>query len=105
MDVNQNNQAREVYNRALRASHKEAAATLIAGAVTAAFFWAAIILLQDSEITVFSFPLWFIVSCVGGYLLSVVAVIYLVRRVFVDIDLDKTAQAMKETMSDKEGYR
>lgn len=42
-------------------------------------------------------PLWFSVSCLGGYVLSVVAVIVLVKRYFRDFDLDQDAPEATET--------
>lgn len=39
----------------------------------------------------------FSVSCLGGYVLSVVAVIFLVKRYFRDFDLDQDAPEESET--------
>ena len=58
---------RTLYDRALRASGREAAATLAAAAFTMAYFWAAVWLLEDSDMTILSMPVWFMASCVGGY--------------------------------------
>ena len=52
---------------------REAAATAICAVVIMAAFWAALLLLKDSPETLFEMPLWFSVSCLGGYVLSVVA--------------------------------
>lgn len=41
-------------------------------------------------------PLWFMASCVGGYLFSVIAVLWLVKRWFADIDLDEVADAYRQ---------
>lgn len=82
---------RTLYDRALRASGREAAATLAAAAFTMAYFWAAVWLLEDSDMTILSMPVWFMASCVGGYFVSVAAVWVLVKRCFTDIDLDEAA--------------
>lgn len=68
---------------------REAKATLILAIVIAAFFWGAIFIFKDSSATIFSIPLWFVISCIGGYLLSVIGVIFLVRKVLVDFPLDE----------------
>ena len=39
-------------------------------------------------ITLFKMPLWFTISCIGGYILSVVGVIILVRFFMYNFDLD-----------------
>lgn len=76
---------------------REAAATAICAAIIMAAFWAALLLLKDSPETLFEMPLWFSVSCLGGYVLSVVAVIFLVKRYFRDFDLDQDAPDETET--------
>ena len=63
---------------------REAAATAICALIIMAAFWAALLPLKDSPETLFEMPLWFSVSCLGGYVLSVVAVIVLVKRYFRD---------------------
>lgn len=83
---------RDKYDRALRDSGREAAATLAAGLLTMAYFWGALLLLEDSGMTILSMPAWFMASCVGGYFVSVAAVWVLVRRFFTDIDLDEAAR-------------
>lgn len=97
---------RAEYDRALRASSREAAATLAAGFLTMAYFWAALLLLEDSDVTVLSMPAWFMASCVGGYFVSVAAVWVLVKGFFTDIDLDGAARgygAQRRAGDDAEG--
>ena len=91
---------RACYDEALRASHREAWATLAAALVTALFFWGAVLFLDDRPETIFSLPLWFVVSCIGGYLFSVAAVWILVKCVFKDIALDEAAEGFKEGEGD-----
>lgn len=76
---------------------REAAATAICALIIMAAFWAALLPLKDSPETLFEMPLWFSVSCLGGYVLSVVAVIALVKRYFRDFDLDQDAPEATET--------
>lgn len=87
---------RALYDRALIASHREAVATLIAAVFTMIYFWAAILIFEKSPETVLHMPLWFMASCVGGYLFSVIAVLWLVKRWFVDMDLDEVADAYRQ---------
>lgn len=87
---------RTLYDRALIASHREAVATLIAAVFTMVYFWAAILIFEKSPETVLHMPLWFMASCVGGYLFSVIAVLWLVKRWFADIDLDEVADAYRQ---------
>lgn len=84
-----------------QAMDREAMATLVLAIVITAFFWGAIFLLKDTGLMLFSMPMWFMVSCIGGYLLSVGGVIWLVRKVMVDFPLDEeeTENANAEEMS------
>lgn len=86
------NDDRRDYDRALKASHKEAAATMAVALVTVLYFWGAVFFFEDSEVTLFSLPLWFVASCIGGYVLSIAGVLFLVNGVFTDIDLDRAAE-------------
>ena len=92
---------RTLYDRALIASHREAVATLIAAVFTMVYFWAAILIFEKSPETVLHMPLWFMASCVGGYLFSVIAVLWLVKRWFADIDLDEVADAYRQDVEAK----
>ena len=94
---------RTLYDRALRASGREAAATLAVAAFTMAYFWAAVWLLEDSDMTILSMPVWFMASCVGGYFVSVAAVWVLVKRCFTDIDLDEAARGYSAGNLEKAG--
>lgn len=77
------------YKEKFRIMDREALATVMCAVIVTLAFWLAIFLLKDSQSTVLKMPLWFVVSCIGGYLLSVVGVIYIVRRFFVNFDLDE----------------
>lgn len=58
---------------------REAWYTLGAAGLTTLLFWGVIALTYDSLITVAYMPLWFILSCIGGYLFSVLIVVFLVK--------------------------
>ena len=58
---------------------REAWYTLGAALLTTVLFWAVIALTHDSLITVGYLPLWFALSCLGGYVFSVVIVVALVK--------------------------
>lgn len=58
---------------------REAWYTLGAALITSVIFWGAIALTHDSLITVGYLPLWFALSCLGGYVFSVVIVVALVK--------------------------
>ena len=58
---------------------REAWYTLGAALITTVIFWGAIALTHDCLITVGYLPLWFALSCLGGYVFSVVIVVALVK--------------------------
>lgn len=93
--------SRRDYDRALRASHKEAAATMAVALLTLLYFWGTVLLFEKSEMTLFSMPLWFVASCIGGYFFSVVGVLVLVKRCFTDIPLDDAADAYRRGEEEK----
>ena len=83
---------------------REALATLLLAVIIVAFFWGAIFALKDSGLFFFKMPAWFVVSCIGGYLLSVVGVIFLVKKVLVDFPLsdedEESAEAQNSKLAD-----
>lgn len=80
-------QKRLSYKDAIRRSHREAAYTLAAALLLFLFFWCALFLTADSGVFLFGLPLWFWLSCVGGYLLSVVVVWFIVKKAFRHFEL------------------
>ncbi|WP_281757866.1 YhdT family protein [Succinatimonas hippei] len=71
-----------------RQMDKEALSTLITAAIITVYFWLTILIFKDDiSLTLFSMPLWFVLSCIGGYLLSIVAVIILVRKFMKNFSL------------------
>ena len=66
---------------------REARMTLVLAVIVTAAFWLAVLLLRNRSELLLGMPLWFTVSCIGGYLLSVAGVIFVVKRWFVDFDV------------------
>ena len=67
---------------------KEARANFIAALFITVYFWLTIYLFKDSSLTLLAMPLWFMLSCIGGYFLSIVVVWFLVRHVMRNFSLD-----------------
>ncbi len=67
---------------------KEARATFILSLVIFVFFFVSIFIFMDENIYILGMPLWFVLSCLGGYLISVVGVVLLVRFFMQDFSLD-----------------
>ncbi len=67
---------------------KEAKATFILALMIFIFFFASIFLSMETNIYILGMPLWFVLSCLVGYILSVVGVVVLVRHFMQDFSLD-----------------
>ena len=67
---------------------KEALYTLVLSIVIFIFFWGSIFILQDSQVSIWQMPLWFVISCIGGYILSVAGVAVLIKYFMKNFDLD-----------------
>jgi uncharacterized membrane protein YhdT len=67
---------------------REAAMTLAAAVVVMAFWWIAGFGLQDADFTILFMPGWFVVSCLGSWILSIAAVCLLVKRFFTVFSLE-----------------
>jgi uncharacterized membrane protein YhdT len=67
--------------------NREAAATFIAVALIAVFWWVSGFALEKIGFTIFYMPLWFVVGCAGLLILPVCAVLFLVKRVYKDFSL------------------
>ena len=78
----------KAYYEALENADREARATIAGALLVALFFWGAIALLKDSERVFEGLPLWFWAAVIGGYVLSVAVVWWLVRFVFRSGTLD-----------------
>ncbi len=68
---------------------KEALYTLLAALFITIVFWLCIFLFKDTNTTLFYMPLWFVSSCIGGYLLSIVVVIVLIKFYFKNFNLEE----------------
>lgn len=80
-------QERFSYKDVIKRSHREAAYTLAAALLLFLFFWLALFLTAESGVFLLGLPLWFWLSCVGGYVLSVIVVWVLVKKAFRHFDL------------------
>lgn len=80
---------------------KEARATAILFAIC--FIWHAGFgyLLSGSGIKVFGLPLWWILSTPGVFVVAVIGVIFLLKKVFVNFSLDDDDEAGEEAQNDK----
>lgn len=76
------------YARKFVQMDKEALYTLILALVIFVFFWGAVFALQNCYVFLWQMPLWFVVSCVGGYILSVIGVLVLIKYFMKDFDLE-----------------
>lgn len=72
-------QTKEQYAQAFKQLDAEARYTFFAALIVTIVFWLAIFLTHDLNVSVFHLPLWFVLSCLGGYVFSVVVVIVLVK--------------------------
>ncbi len=84
------------YKEKFRQMDREALATTVCAVVITLFFWGAIFLFKDSPAEIMTMPLWFVISCLGGYLLSVVGVIFIVRVIFKDFELDDKDESAED---------
>ena len=69
----------EQYASPMKQLDSEALYTFIAAVVVTLVFWLSIFFTHDSSVTLLHLPLWFVLSCLGGYAFSVIAVIFLVK--------------------------
>ena len=66
---------------------KEVKATFILIAIVAAWHIGFGFLLEDIDILVLGMPLWFFVSTISAFVISVVGVVFLLKKIFKDFDL------------------
>ena len=78
----------KTYKEAIEQSHREALYTVGAALLLFLFFWGVLFLTQDSAYSCWGLPLWFWLSCIGGYLLSVLVVWLLVKYFLCNFNLD-----------------
>lgn len=76
---------------------KEVKATFILIAIVAAWHIGFGFLLEDIDMLVLGMPLWFFISTIGAFVISVIGVVFLLKKVFKNFDLGDEAS---ETDSD-----
>ena len=69
---------------------REALATVSAALLLTLAFWAVIYCTHDSSLSFFNLPWWFILSCGGGYLLSIGVVLVLTKKFMRHLPLKVT---------------
>ncbi len=85
------------YQEKMDRTNKEAKATFFLSLIIFAFFALSILITKDLNIFVMGMPLWFVLSCLVGYLLSVVGVIVLVKYFMQNFSLDDESSTNKDT--------
>lgn len=75
---------------------KEARATLILFCICVVWHVGFAYLLSGSGITVLGLPLWWMLSTPGVFVVALVGVIYLLKKVFVNFSLEDEDEAGKE---------
>lgn len=68
---------------------KEIKATFILIAIVAVWHVGFAFLLDGIDVMVFGMPLWFFVSTIGAFAISVVGVVVLLKKVFVNFELEE----------------
>ena len=67
---------------------KEAFSTFITAVIITVYFWLTVFIFKDDiSLTLFSMPIWFVLSCIGGYILSLIAELVLVRKFMKNFSL------------------
>lgn len=84
------------YRDKMLQANKEAKATLVALLVLVIVWLVCGIGLAESNLEIFSTPLWIIGGTLGTWVAAIVAAIVLVKCVFVDIDLDDPLESGNE---------
>ena len=81
---------------------KEVKATFLLIAIVAAWHIGFAFLLEDIDMLVLGMPLWFFVSTIGAFVISVAGVAVLLWKVFKDFDLgEETAEGEFGDRNDK----
>lgn len=75
---------------------KEMKATLILFVIVAVWHVGTAFALNGIDFLVFGMPLWFFVSTIGAFVISVAGVIVLLKKVFVNFDLGEEISEEEE---------
>lgn len=76
------------WDEALRAAHREARVTLLAGVAAFLWFWGTLLIFLQTGGTLFGLPLWFMASVVGGWLLTTAGAWWLTHRIFSTMPIE-----------------
>jgi len=76
------------YAQKMEQTNKEALYTLILSLIIFVIFWISIFIFKDSNTSIMLMPAWFVISCIGGYILSVAGVAILIRYFMKNFSLD-----------------
>ena len=82
---------------------KEVKATFILIAIVAAWHIGFGFLLEDIDMLVLGMPLWFFVSTIGAFVISVIGVVILLAKVFKNFDLGDEAENVDGNAVNKKG--
>ena len=82
---------------------KEIKATLILIAIVAAWHIGFGFILQGVDVLVLGMPLWFFVSTIGAFAISVIGVIILLKKVFKNFDLGDELDEISAEPQPQEG--
>jgi uncharacterized membrane protein YhdT len=81
---------------------KEVKATFILIAIVAAWHIGFAFILEDIDFLICGMPLWFFVSTIGAFVISVIGVILLLKKVFKNFDLgNELEESEREGANDK----
>ncbi|MBQ4058623.1 MAG: YhdT family protein [Lachnospiraceae bacterium] len=75
---------------------KEIKATFILIAIVAVWHVGFAFLLDGIDVMILGMPLWFFVSTIGAFVISVVGVVFLLKKVFVNFELGEEVQENEE---------
>lgn len=82
---------------------KEVKATFILIAIVAAWHIGFGFLLEDIDMLVLGMPLWFFVSTIGAFVISVIGVVILLAKVFKNFDLGEEVKSAGGDATDQKG--
>lgn len=80
------------YHDKMKQANREAKATIVSLVVIVAVWLVGGFGLSGLDIKLWGTPLWIIGGCVGTWIAAIVVAVVLVKRVFVDFDLDDEAE-------------
>jgi len=88
MEADKKNMEKMSYRDKFIQMNKEAKATWGVVAILIAFWWITAFGTAGMDYTIFNMPGWFVVSCFGVWILSIILVSVLVTKVFKNFSLE-----------------